>query len=95
MKIKIEMETELNRAWIWDEEADDIVGETNFVVPTKWLSDLFEKHFAEQKTITGHPMYHSFDDFIDVYEPEEEGEFIYTKAIEDGVLKEDLGVVMY
>ena len=84
--MKINVEYELNRTWILDEEGESI-GETNFVVPGKWLKKLFDKHFADK--------YDSLDEFLDVYEPETEGEFIYQTAIKDGVLIEDLGVVMY
>lgn len=91
----MECEYELNRAWIYDEDEDDTVGETNFVVPANWLIELYNKYFAEKKNYKGQPEYNSFEDFLDVYEPEVEGEFIYQKAIKDGVLKEDIGVVMY
>ena len=84
--MKITFEHELNRAWILDED-DEPIGETNFVVPTKWLVELYNDKYAND--------YDSFDEFIDVYEPETEGEFIYQAAIKDGVLIEDLGVVMY
>lgn len=84
--MKIKVEYELNRAWILDDEEEPI-GETNFVVPGKWLKNLFDKHFAND--------YGSLNKFLEVYEPEAEGEFIYQEAIKDGVLIEDLGVVMY
>lgn len=92
----MEMEYELNRAWIYDEDdEDDPIGETNFVVPAKWLIDLFNNYFAEKKTCSGYSLYGSFEDFLNIYEPEEEGEFIYQKANEDGVIKEDIGIVIY
>ena len=31
----IEFEYELNRGWVYNKK--EIIGETNFVVPTKWL----------------------------------------------------------
>ena len=83
--IPVGFEHELNRAWIYDDEGETI-GETNFVVPTFWLLQIWDEHYSE---------YDSFDDFLDTYEPEIEGEYIYQKAIEDGVLKEDIGIVMY
>ena len=83
----MEIEYELNRAWVYDDEDDDPIGETNFVVPAKWLKDLFEMYYKDE--------YGDFEMFLDVYEPKTEGKFIYKKAIEDGVLKEDIGVVMY
>ena len=84
--MKINVEFELNREWIYDEE-EDVIGETNFVVPAKWMKELFDKTYADK--------YDSLDEFIDVYEPEVDGEFIYREAIKDGVLVEDFGVVMY
>ena len=84
--MEIRFEYELNREYIYDDEVE-IIGETNFVVPAGWLMELFNKEYADR--------YDSLDDFLDVYEPEVEGEFIYQKAIADGVMIEDLGVVMY
>ena len=85
--MRVEFEHELNRAWIIDKETDEIIGETNFVVPTKWLRELYNKNFSNKYT--------DFEEFTDVYEPETDGEFIYQEAIKDGALKEDLGIVMY
>lgn len=84
--MEIKFEYELNREYIYDDEVE-IIGETNFVVPAGWLMELFDKEYANE--------YESLDEFLDVYEPETEGEFIYQKAIEDDVLVEDFGVVMY
>ena len=86
MNITFEFEHELNRGWIYDEDGE-VIGEINFVVPTKWLCDLYDKHFSD--------VYGDIDSLLTLYEPEEEGEFIYQKAIEDNVLVEDIGVVMY
>lgn len=84
--MKINFEFELNRAWITDNDGEAI-GETNFVVPGEWMNDLFDKLYSNR--------YSSLDEFINVYEPEVEGEFIYQEAIKNGVLVEDFGVVMY
>ena len=81
-------ELELNRGWIIDEETEEEIGETNFVVPTKWTKDLFERKYSDK-------YYNSFEEFLEAYEPEVDGEFIYQQAIKEGVLIEDLGVVMY
>lgn len=91
MMIKIEREYELNRAWILDKD-EEAVGETNFVVLADWLVSTFDKLNNENKFIC---KYEDFEDFIDSYEPETDGELIYQKAIKDGMLKEDLGIVMY
>lgn len=83
----VECEYELNRRWIYDDANDDIIGETNFVVPAKWLKDLYEMFYRDE--------YGDFETFIELYEPEAEGEFIYQKAIKECVLKEDIGIVIY
>lgn len=87
----MEFEYELNRAWIKDNNGDEI-GETNFVIPEEWLGEAFTKLNNENKFVCE---YDDLEDFLESYEPETDGELIYQKAIEDGVLKEDLGVVMY
>ena len=91
MSITMEFEHELNRGWIYDEE-EDIIGETNFVVPTEWFVNTFNKLNNENKFVC---KYEDIEDFEDSYEPETDGELIYQYAIKDGALKEDLGVVMY
>ena len=78
-------EYELNRAWIYDEERD-VIGETNFVVPADWLKELYDKEFSDKYT--------DFELFLESYEPEVEGEFIYQKALEDNVVQ-DLGIIYY
>lgn len=87
----INFEHELNREWIYDDD-EEVVGETNFVVPTKWLIEIFNELNNNNKFVC---KYNDFEDFEEVYEPETDGELIYQKAIADGVLKEDLGIVMY
>ena len=84
--MEIMFEYELNREYIYDDDVE-VIGETNFVVPAGWLMELFNKEYADE--------YDSLDDFLDAYEPETDGEFIYKRAIEDNVLIEDFGVVMY
>ena len=88
--IKFEFEYELNRKWITDEETGEEIGETNFVVPGDWLYRLFNKYYASDCLSAW-----SFEDFLAVYEPETDGEFVYRQAIKDGVLIEDIGVVLY
>lgn len=89
--MKINFEYELNRAWINDDNGEPI-GETNFVVPTEWLNETFNELNNDGKFIG---KYDDFNDFIEAYEPETDGELIYQKAIADGILVEDLGIVMY
>lgn len=83
MKINHKVEYILNRKWIVDDD-DEVIGEVNFIVPGEWLENLFNKVFANE--------YSSLGNFLKVYTPEIDGEFIYQKAVEDGVLIEDLGV---
>ena len=91
MSITIEFEYELNREWIYDDDGETI-GETNFVVPTAWLTKVFNE-LNNNNDFVCH--YEDFADFVETYEPETDGKLIYQKAIADGVLKEDFGVVMY
>ena len=91
MSIIMEFGYELNRAWILDED-EDTIGETNFVVPTDWLEKTFYKLNNKNEFIC---KYDDFEDFIESYEPETDGELIYQQAIKDGALKENLGIVMY
>ena len=83
----VEVEVELNRAWIYDEEDEEEIGETNFVVPFTWLKTPFDRVYADK--------YKNLGEFLEVYEPEVDGESIYREAIKDGALIEDLGIVMY
>ena len=87
----MELEYELNREWIYDDE-EDTIGETNFVVSAEWLKETFESLNNDNQLTC---RYNDLKDFLDTYEPEIDGELVYQKAIADGVLKEDLGVVMY
>lgn len=68
--MQIAIEYTLNRGWIRDEVYGDEVGEKNFTVPGPWLIDTIERHWKDIKP----------DDFLDAYEPEVEGEFIYRLA---------------
>ena len=80
--MKVIFEYELNRAWVNNDDGEPI-GETNFVVPAKWLNEVFDKFNNEDKFVC---LYDDFNDFIETYEPETDGELIYQKAIADGVL---------
>lgn len=91
MKTTIEFEHELNRKWIYDNEKE-IIGETNFIVPTHWLKEVFNELNNDKKFVCE---YDDFEDFEKSYVPETDGELIYQKAIVDNVLKEDLGITMY
>ena len=87
----MDIEYELNRRWIYDKE-EETVGETNFVVSAEWLMETFDSLNNNNLFVC---RYDDLKDFLNTYEPETDGELIYQKAIADGSLKEDLGVVMY
>ena len=89
--MSITIEFELNRAWVYDENKS-IIGETNFIVPAEWLVNTFNKLNSENKFVC---KFANFEDFVDSYEPEIDGELIYQYAIKDDVLKENLGITMY
>ena len=84
--LEINVEYELNYKWIIDEDGE-IIGEANFVVPAEWLRELHDNKYADT--------YEYFDEFIEFYDPETDGKFIYQEAIKDNVLIEVLGIKMY
>lgn len=72
----MKIELELNRAWIYGNGPDkDPTGETNFVIPEDYFVEIFPKLFPDEDDI-------SF--FLDIYEPETDGEKIYQQAKKDG-----------
>ncbi len=79
-------EIELNRAWIYDENRE-VIGETNFAIREEYLQRIFEEMFQDE--------YDTLSFFLDIYEPEDEGERIYQRAIADGELIQDLGECIY
>lgn len=89
----ISFEYELNRKWIYSEDdEDEIIGETNFVVPMEWLLETFKKLNEEGKFVC---KYDDFNQFAELYESETDGELLYRLAFEEGGLIEDLGIVLY
>lgn len=87
----MEMEYELNRAWIYSRGSDEPIGEKNFVVTKEFLTDLW----AYFRRKLGYPQEFTLCNFLDCYEPETDGEFIYQFAKKNGELVEDLGSVYY
>ena len=79
-KSSIELQLELNRTWIYRESAEDPVGEKNFVIPLKYFLYIFPKLFPAE-----HDIYH----FLNVYEPETDGEKIYQQAVRDKQIIEE------
>ena len=81
-KRKIEMELELNRAWIYDKESienDEPIGERNFVISGEYFISIFYEIFPNE----------NIHDFLDYYEPEKDGEMIYQRAKADGKIIEE------
>ena len=79
-KCTIDFQLVLNRAWIYSDSAEDPVGEKNFVISKKYFLSIFPKLFPMEKDI---------DRFLDVYEPETDGEKIYQQAVRDGQIIEE------
>ena len=75
--IPVTNELQLNRRWEYDNDGETI-GQHAFVVTEDYAKKVYEELFADR--------YDSFKDFLDVYEPETEGQAIYDKAAADGVL---------
>lgn len=68
------IEFQLNRQWILNETDDEIIGEKNFVVSAEYFATIFNKLFPEEQNV---------EIFLDVYEPEYDGEKIYQQALLD------------
>ena len=75
--IPVTNEIQLNRLWDCDEDGEPI-GQHAFVVTEDYAKKVYNELFADR--------YESFEEFLDVYEPETEGQAIYDRAIADGVL---------
>ena len=85
-------EIEMNRAWIYDDKDEEIIGETNFVVSEDFAKQAFKK-LNEQGTLA--TKYDDFNDFLETYEPEVDGEAIYQLAIQENQIIENKGTVLY
>ena len=82
---ELDFQLELNRAWIYDDEDEEIVGEKNFVVPAVWLI-LNINEIVPGVDIGNED---DFDDFLGYYVPEEDGEAIYEAAKRMGKIIEE------
>lgn len=76
----IKVEYILNRGWVYNKN-HDVIGEQNFIVPGKWLRDLYERKYIDK--------YESFENLLDTYDPDTDGEAIYRTAFSDRVLIKD------
>lgn len=72
MNIEVTFQYELNRGYIYDEDGETI-GENNFVISADYLDRIFLELFPCE----------DFDEFIDWYEADSEGDAIYQRALED------------
>ena len=68
----------LNKKYTYDDNGE-VIDEDLFVVPANWLYETFKNEYLKDK-------YETFGNFLDCYIPEEDGEFIYNKAVEEDVL---------
>lgn len=78
--IPVTNEIQLNRRYDYDEN-DEIIGQQAFVVTEDYARKIYDKLFAHR--------YGSFEDFLDAYIPETEGQTIYERAIDDNALLDD------
>ena len=82
----------MNRAWIYDDNNEGIIGETNFVISEDFAKQTFEELNEQGAFIT---KYDDFNDFLGTYEPEVDGETIYQFAIQKNQIIKDIGIVLY
>ena len=64
----------LCRQWIVTDDGYEIIGEKNFVISAEYFAKIFKTLFPEEQNP---------DTFLDVYEPECDGEKIYQQALLD------------
>ena len=84
--------TELNRAWIYNKSDNSRIGATIFVMSTENAKQAFEKLKAQNKLSI---VYENFHTFLEMYNPEKDGEEMYQYAKENNLLTDDIGEVIY
>lgn len=84
------VEFELNFGYIYDEN-EEVVGEKNFVVSAEWLFENIGKICTNVSLETVEDIM----DFLNWYDPEEDGRAIFEAALVDGVLIENAFVTWY
>lgn len=82
MKINMTIELELNRAWVYNKDGE-VIGETNFIVSGEFAKKAFQKLNSEHKLVCE---YSDFEEFIETYEPETDGEALYQMALAENQL---------
>lgn len=68
----------LSKKYTYDDN-DEVIDEDLFTVPSNWLYETFKNEYLKDK-------FKTFGNFLNYYIPEEDGEFIYNKAVEEDVL---------
>lgn len=82
----IKCELELNRGWVYGNgTAHEPTAERNFVINRDYFLSIFPVLFSDENDI---------DLFLEVYEPESDGEKIYRQALEDGQLLDEFESVV-
>ena len=74
-------ELELNHGWMYGIDDDDFpLGEKNFVIPAEYFYSLMEMFGMDDAEAS---------DFLDWYDPDVDGRFIYEFAVRDGAIVEE------
>ena len=75
MKINFNVEYELTKEKVYD-EFNEVIREYVFVVPAEWLSYLYKNYIITKFDYEGVEL----EEFLDVYDCEVEGRYLYTLA---------------
>lgn len=84
MQVEFKVEYELTKEVVYDDDIE-IVAEYTFIVSAEWLSKLYKEHLIymfDLQEVT-------FDEFLDTYDPEVEGQSIYFLAKSQGQIIEE------
>ena len=92
IKIKMNTEVVMNRLWLYDENGE-IAGQVNFAISSEFAKKAYDAYFDKQyfTDIDGNTVkvFKSYEEFINVYTPEKEGNDMYLIALEnDAVIEE-------
>ena len=85
MKITFTVEYELTKEVNYNMDTIEPIEEYVFVVPGEWLHDVYNNYVVPKFDYYDVPI----EEFLDVYDPEKEGEAIYLLAKSQGVIKEE------
>lgn len=84
------IEFELNFGYVYDDD-EEIIGEKNFVVSAEWLFANVGKICKNVALETEQDI----NDFLNWYDPEDDGRAIFEAALVDGALIENAFVTWY